>query len=194
MSIAAKKVRKLAAVPDTPIKLDLGCGPNKKESFTGVDSRQFKGVDVVHDLTKIPWPWKDNSVTEVHMSHMLEHFTAMERVQVLNELFRILIVGGKASIITPHWASNRAYGDFTHQWPPVAEMMFYYISKEWRKTNAPHTDIEWNPDGYTCDFEATWAYGMRQDLLSRSQDYQMYALSNYKEAASDLIATLTKRG
>lgn len=174
----------------TPIRLDLGCGKTKKDGFTGVDRRDYPGVDVVADLTE-RWPWDESSVEEAHMSHVLEHFTGVERVRVFNELYRVLIPGGKATIITPHWASNRAYGDFTHQWPPVAEFLYYYISSEWRLVNAPDNDIEWNPDGYSCNFAATWGYGLRGDLLVRNQEYQVFALSNYKEACQDLIATVT---
>jgi hypothetical protein len=114
-------------------------------------------------------------------------------VHIFNELWRVLIPGGKAAIITPHWCSNRAYGDFTHAWPPVSEMLYYYISKSWRAVNAPDNDAEWNPAGYTCDFDATWGYGLRQDLLVRNQDYQLFAMSNYKEACQDLHATVTAK-
>ena len=175
-----------------PLKLNLGCGKSRMEGFVNVDRREFPGVDQVAELTT-RWPWADNSVAEVHMSHVLEHFSGKERVHIFNELYRVLIPCGKATIITPHWASNRAYGDFTHQWPPVAEFLYFYVSKEWRALNAPDNDIEWNPEGYSCDFEATWGYGMRQDLLVRNQEYQVFAMSNYKEACQDLIATLTKR-
>lgn len=179
-------VAKAKVVPDEKLKLDLGCGKNKKEGFIGVDSRDFEGVDQVIDLTK-SWPWGDDSVEEVNCSHFIEHLKADDRIHFVNELYRVLIPGGKAHITVPHWASTRAYGDLTHQWPPVSEFWFYYLSKEWRANNAPHND------GYTCDFEAGWGYGLRQDLHVRNQEYQMYALSNFKEAATDLIATLTKR-
>ena len=168
------------------VRLDLGCGKNKREGFTGVDSREFEGVDQVVDLSQ-PWPWDDNSVDEVNCSHMLEHLTAPERIHFVNELHRVMKPGAKCTIIVPHWASCRAYGDLTHQWPPVSEFWFYYLNKEWRAVNAPHNDQ------YTCDFDATWGYSMRQDLFARNQEYQMFALSNYKEAAQDLIATITKR-
>lgn len=178
-----------AVVESIPLfKLDLGCGKNKKEGFLGVDRRSFPGVDVVQELTA-PWQWADSTVEEVHMSHTLEHFTGKERVHVFNELWRVLVPGGKATIITPHWASNRAYGDFTHQWPPVSEMLYYYLSRDWRRDNAPDNDIEWNPDGYSCHFQVTWGYGMNQTLLIRNGEYQQFALQNFKEAAQDMIAT-----
>lgn len=168
------------------MKLDLGCGINKKEGFIGVDSRSFQGVDVVADLTK-PWPWADDTVDEVHCSHMVEHLTAEQRIFFVNELYRVLKKGGTATIITPHWASTRAYGDLTHQWPPVCEMWFFYLDKDWRAVNAPHND------GYTCDFAATWGYGMHQSLLTRNPEFQQFALNFYKEAAQDIHATVIKK-
>jgi hypothetical protein len=183
----SRKAVKLQAVPDAPLKLDLGAGKNGKEGFTKVDRRSFPGIDVITDLTE-KWPWDESSVEEAHMSHTLEHFNGVQRVYVMNELYRVLKPGSKCMIITPHWCSSRAYGDFTHQWPPVGEMFYYYLSKTWRKENAPDNDVEWNPQGYNCDFEATWGYGMRQDLMVRNQEYQNFALSNYKEAAMDLHA------
>lgn len=169
------------------MKLDFGCGPNKREGFLGVDSRPFDGkVDVVHDL-RTPWPWTDNSVEEANASHFVEHLTANERVHFVNELWRVLIPGGKCQIITPHWASCRAYGDLTHQWPPVSEFWFYYLSREWRAANAPHND------GYTCNFEATWGYSFHNMLMVRNQDFQQFAMQFYKEACQDIICTLTKR-
>jgi SAM-dependent methyltransferase len=167
------------------VSLDLGCGKNKKPGFIGVDSRQFEGVDRVVDLTGL-WPWADGEVDEINASHVVEHFTAPQRIHVVNEMFRVLKPGGKATIIVPHWASCRAYGDLTHQWPPVSEFWFYYLSKEWRSVNAPHND------GYTCDFQATWGYGLNQSLHTRNQEFQQFAVANYKEAISDIMATLVK--
>jgi ubiquinone/menaquinone biosynthesis C-methylase UbiE len=186
--MSKKSNAKLVSVPKE-IRLDIGCGKNKKEGFTGIDQFKMEGVDVVMDVRK-PWPYEDNSVEEVHSSHFVEHLNGIERVSFFNELYRVLKPDAKATIITPHWASNRAYGDFTHQWPPVAEMLFYYLSKKWRATDAPHTDIQWNPQGYQCDFEATWGYGMRPDLVTRNPEYQQFAMQNYKEACLDIHATL----
>jgi hypothetical protein len=182
------------------LKLDLGCGNNKKEGFIGVDSIKFDAVDIVADLTQ-KWPWEDNTVSEVHASHFVEHLTQSERCHFANELHRVLIPGGKATIIVPHWASCRAYGDPTHKWPAISEFWFYYLSKEWRMgnkekglgANAPHTDKQYYDQGFDCDFEAVWGYSMNPLLISRNQEYQTFAMSWYKEACQDLIATLTKK-
>lgn len=169
------------------MKLDLGCGTRKKEGYIGVDSRQFDGVDVVCNLGVDAWPWQDETVEEAHSSHMVEHLTAPQRIHFANELCRVLKRGAKATLVTPHWASCRAYGDLTHQWPPVSEFWFYYLNAEWRKVNAPHND------GYTCDFDSSWGYSLHPSLNVRNQEFQQFALNAHKEAAQDIIATLTKR-
>lgn len=174
------------------MKLDIGCGKNKREGFHGVDQYAMEGVDTVLKIGADRWPWEDGSVEEAHCSHFLEHLTQQERVHFFNELHRVMAPGAKCTIITPHWASNRAYGDPTHRWPPMAEMAYYYLSASWRKTQAPHTDIAWNPDGFACDFTATWGYSYSNDLAARSQDHVQFALQNYKEAAQDMIATVIK--
>ena len=194
-STAEKRTSLELVKPAAPIKLDIGCGSKKKEGFFGMDRRQFPGVDLVHDINAYPWPFADASVEEASCVHVLEHLEHNarnpERVRFMNELYRVLVPGGKANIVTPHWASCRAYGDFTHADKPVSEMFWYYLSRAWRLAEAPDNDVSWNPDGYSCDFAATWGYTVKPDLLAREQSHQRYALENYKEAALDMVATLT---
>lgn len=175
------------------IRLDIGCGKNKQVGFTGVDQFPMDGVDIVCDVRYGPLPYKDGTVDEVHCSHFIEHLTALERVRFMNELYRVLRVGGKVTLVAPHWCSNRAYGDMTHCWPPVSEMWFYYLSKTWRHDQVPHTDKQWNKDGYDCDFECTWGYSLHPAILARNQEFQQDAIQFKKEAAQDIIATLVKK-
>lgn len=186
-------IAKTVVDPAPPIRLDIGCGPNKKPDHIGIDRIAFAGVDHILNAGADRWPFEDGTVESIHTSHFLEHLTATERVHFVNEAYRVLRVGGQVTIIVPHWASNRAYGDPTHQWPPVSEMWFYYLDKGWRAGNAPHTDAEHWPQGYSCDFLATWGYSLHPTLLVRNQEYQGYALSFLKEAAQDIHATLTKK-
>lgn len=215
MSKKTKKSTVEQEVEMKPIRLDFGCGPNKlkeaNKEFIGVDSLPFVGVDVVLDLTAKEksvqnpdfsvthtykkWPWEDNSVDEIHCSHFLEHLSMEERCHFMNEVYRILKPGAQCRVIVPHWASSRAYGDCTHNPMPVSEFYFYYLSKEWRAGNAPHTvSSEKYPNLFNSEvnFVATWGYTLNQALLTRNQEYQSFALANFKEAAQDIVATLTK--
>jgi hypothetical protein len=181
-------------VPTALLKLDLGCGPNKAPGFYGVDQYAMSGVDLVLDLgdTTLTWPWAEASVEEVRSSHFFEHLDQSQRTHFLNELFRILIPGGKATLTTPYWASSRAYGDPSHAWPPIGEMTFFYANKEWRRVNAPHTDAAWFPGGFTCDFEFTAGYTLHPEIQPRNTELQQKAVTFLKEAAQDMIATLVK--
>lgn len=180
----AKKLKPVAT-PAPLLKLDLGCGTTKRDGFEGADCRDF-GQKHVIDLTK-PWPWGDSSVEEVHCSHFVEHLKPRERIHFVNELWRVLIPGGKATIITPYWNSMRAYGDLTHEWPPVCEMWYSYLDKGWRASQAPHNDE------YICDFFGGGGHSMHPDIVGRNEEYRAYALKWYREAAQDLIMTITAR-
>ena len=175
------------------MKIDIGCGPNKKEDHVGVDQFSFEGVDHVVNLGREPLPFEDGSVDEVHASHFVEHLTAEERCFLLNDLFRVMKQGAKMKMVVPHWGSNRAYGDPTHQWPPIGEMWFYYLNKEWRMSQAPHTDKSNWPKGYDCDFDATWGYTMHPAFNTRNTEFQQFAMNYYREGAQDIVATLTRK-
>jgi hypothetical protein len=168
------------------MRLDLGCGTLKREGFVGVDIRQFPGVDVVGDLGKETWPWPDDSIEEVHCSHMVEHLTWTERIFFFNELYRVLKTGAKALVVIPHWCSPRYYGDPTHK-EPMSEYAFAHMNRAWREKEAPHTDF------YTCDFDYTIGYSVNALLHTRNIDYQQYALTWLKGAADDMATTLVKR-
>lgn len=167
------------------LKLDLGCGKNPKQGYVGVDHRDF-GQEIVCDL-RDRWKWEDDSVAAVHCSHFVEHLTARERIHFANELYRVLEPGASAEIIVPHWASCRAYGDLTHQWPPVSEFWFLYLDQAWREVNAPHAC-----DDYSCDFRIEWGVTLDEATVLRNQEFQQFASRYYREAAQDLVSTWTK--
>jgi len=184
----------LAAVkPKTLLKLDLGCGSKKEAGFHGVDRLSFPGVDTVFDLASPKrWPFEDESIEEARCIHFLEHLTSPERVHFANELYRVLVPGGKTQVVTPYWASNRAYGDPTHQWPPVSEMFSYYLKRDWRKENAPHTEEQWDQNGFRFDFDVTWGYVPHPLIAARNAELQQMLFSFAKEAAQDMVSTWTK--
>jgi len=192
-AVEAHKASLVAPKVTDPVKLDLGCGTKKAAGFIGVDAMKFDGVDVVCNVGVEAWPWPDGTVDEANCSHMLEHLTWPQRVHFFNELHRVLKVGGKCQFALPHWSSTRYYGDPTHQ-SPFSEFGWFYLKQEWRKANAPHVD-GLRPDGlgYVCDFDVSYGYTMHPGLTGRNQEYVNFAMTWYKEACQDMVATAVKR-
>jgi hypothetical protein len=106
---------------------------------------------------------------------------------LMNELQRVLKKGAKCQLVMPHWASNRAYADLRFQYPPVAESWFFSLNEDYRKQD-PNFDKR-----YKCNFDFTCGYSLHPQLVSRNQEYQQHAITFWKEAAQDLIATIIKK-
>ena len=181
------------------IRLDLGCGNKPKDGFLGVDLRDYGRSDILVADLRGTWKWDDDSVDEVFSAQFVEHLTARERVHFANELYRVLKPGATAEIIVPHWASGRAYGDLTHQWPPVSEFWFLYLSREWRLSQAPHADaahcvcVSRNEClCYSCDFQIESGPELHSDIVSRNYEFQQFAATYYREACQNLVSTWTK--
>lgn len=174
------------------MKIDFGCGPNKREGFLGADKFEFEGkVDFVVDLGCSTFPFDDNSVEEAHASHFVEHLKPRERLHFFNELYRVMQPGAKATVVVPHWSSSRAYGDLTHEWPPVVEFFWFYLNREWRLKNAPHLDVSVDASTFYCNFEAGWGYTPFNGFQGRSDGFMQFAMNHYLEARQDMITTLT---
>lgn len=182
------------------MKIDIGCGGTKykgpdgnDDTWVGMDRIRFSGVDHCIDIGNQRWPFDDESVTQARSVHFIEHLSAIERVYFCNELYRVLVTGGKCAIIAPHWSASRAYGDPSHVWPPVGEYSFLYLDKTWRNTFAPHTDAEHWPQGYACDFQVEIGHLLNPAIFGRDEVFKKHATKHYREAVFDISATLTKR-
>lgn len=93
--------------------LNLGCGKVRIPGSLGVDRVKIKNyVDVIHNLDVVPYPFKDNSIDEIHFYHVLEHLH--DPTKKLEELYRILKPGGMIFLRVPHFSSMGAFTDLTH--------------------------------------------------------------------------------
>lgn len=167
------------------LKLDLACGQNKRAGFTGVDIAKGKGVDIVHNLEKYPWPFKANSVDEVNISHYIEH--VHDLVKFMNELYRVMKPGAQCSVVAPYYSSMRAWQDPTHV-RAISEASFLYFNKEWRQNNRlDHYKI-------AADFDFSYGYALNPEWQNRSEESRAFAIQHYINVVSDIQVVLTKRG
>ena len=106
------------------MKLNLGCGKDIKEGYTNVDFIKNQGVDKIHDLNKYPYPFKDNSVSEIYARDIMEHLDDPNKF--IRELWRIGKKDCKIWIRTPHFSSLYAWADLTHRRPFSCFVMNHY--------------------------------------------------------------------
>jgi hypothetical protein len=131
---------------DTGIRLNLGCCDRHIPGFINIDI--VPPADELVDLSD-PWPWPRDSVTEVLALDICEHipdfnhlFTVDDdspegcrlrhkngRIFFMNELHRILIPGGIATIETPNAAHGSGFfQDPTHISPWCLSTFKYFES------------------------------------------------------------------
>lgn len=85
----------------TQVKLNLGCGLDKRKGWVNIDA--FAGVDpdLVHDLLD-PLPFKNDSVDYILAQDILEHFTKEDVQKVIAEIGRVLKKGGQLEVRVPN--------------------------------------------------------------------------------------------
>ena len=132
--------------------LDVGCRDRKQKNFVGIDSRKHPGVDMVHDLEKFPYPIKDGSCITIKCAHVIEHIKPWNVIQFMDEMWRMLMVGGQLAISAPYARSVGYLQDPTHctmitektwlYFDVTSPLYNHYRPKPWK---AQH--IAYKPDG-----------------------------------------------
>ncbi|MFQ5863245.1 MAG: methyltransferase domain-containing protein [Candidatus Brocadiales bacterium] len=111
-------------------RLDLGCGPNKKEGYIGIDTHPYPRVDVVRDVDRHGLPFDDDSVDEVRAHHFLEH--CHDLIFVMNEICRVLRPGGRLVAIVPIVeVGTGAFRDPTHVRYFNKDSFLYFTGHPW---------------------------------------------------------------
>jgi ubiquinone/menaquinone biosynthesis C-methylase UbiE len=93
-------------------KLNLGCGRDIRAGWINLDRAALSGVDVIHDLERLPLPFADGQLDHIEAKDVLEH---VDYIPLLAELHRILCSGGTLDIQVPHFTSADNYIDPTHK-------------------------------------------------------------------------------
>jgi SAM-dependent methyltransferase len=158
------------------MKLNLGCGFDKREGFVNADGFEACNPDVLMDIETAPWPFEDNQFDYVLMKHVLEHVGAtLEKFkQVMQELYRVTCAGGIVEIHVPHFRHDMFWSDPTHVrafTTTTFEMMSRAKNDAWIASRSNYTMLSYLLD---VDFE----------LVEGTQAYDGYWLQ--KEAAGEI--------
>src|SRR5580698_619212 len=72
--------------------LDVGCGINKYPGSIGVDRNANTRADVLCDLDRFPYPFRDSSFAELRAIHVIEHVSDV--IRAMAELHRVVVPCG----------------------------------------------------------------------------------------------------
>lgn len=93
------------------LKLQFGCGNEKMEGYVNCDISKEVNPDVVMDITE-KFPFEDNSVKEIIMTHVLEH--TPKPLDVLKEIYRVCEDNAIIKIRVPYFSSESAFSQIDH--------------------------------------------------------------------------------
>ena len=154
--------------PARPIKLNLGCGERLLPGFVNVD--KFGKPDVRWDLEIFPWPWRDGSVEQVVMNHVLEHLgpTPDVFIGIIRELYRVCRDGAKVEINVPHPRHDSFLNDPTHVRPITPGVLSLFSKKlnlKWQSEGLANTPLALH---HNVDFEIEEStYLLEKEYLHR---------------------------
>ncbi|MDP6567436.1 MAG: hypothetical protein QF578_21580 [Alphaproteobacteria bacterium] len=128
------------------MRLNLGCGFDRKPDWINVDKAPEAEPDELVDLEALPWPWPDDSVDEVLLRHVLEHLgpTAESYLAIIKELWRICRAGAEVRVVVPHPRHDHFLNDPTHVRPITVhglEMFSQKRNREWRDKGVANTPL-----------------------------------------------------
>ena len=128
------------------LNLNLDSGNKKIKNYINVDKFDTFKPDIVHDLENFPYPFEDNSVDNIVLSHVLEHIgqNPDDFNNIMKELYRICKNGSLIDITVPHPRHDDFLSDPTHIRPITVLGMSLYDQEQnnqWIKNNAANTPL-----------------------------------------------------
>jgi len=160
------------------MKLNLGCGNDFKEGYVNVD--KYGTPDIQYDLEIFPWPWKDSSVTEIVLSHVLEHLGQNTQIylRLIQELYRVCEDQGFLHITVPHPRHENFINDPTHVRMITPEGIALFSKKyNEQSINAGHSnsplgiylDVDLEVTDISMTLDPLWEKERKEKQLSQSQ-------------------------
>lgn len=183
------------------IKLNIGCGFDKKEGYLNIDKMADCEPDQVVDLEG-PWPFKDNSVGEISASHVLEHIGQASEtfLNIMKEIYRVCADGAKIHIQVPHHDHWTFHSDPTHVRKILPET-FILFNQEENRFNIKNKHAN-TPLGIYCKvdfvleksqpyYDEPWATRIKNNLVT---GYDLkFAANHYTNVITQWDITLRVR-
>ncbi len=155
------------------MKLNLGSGSKNLDGYKNVDKFNYYNPDIVHDLETFPYPFDDNSIDEILLSHVLEHIGQSPDVflKIIKEIYRICHNNSFIKIKVPHPRHDDFISDPTHVRPITIlglQLFDKDLNLKWEKQKAANTPLALIND---VNFKITNVkYNLDQNYIKKFKD------------------------
>ncbi|MEM8640977.1 MAG: hypothetical protein AAGG51_19515 [Cyanobacteria bacterium P01_G01_bin.54] len=160
------------------LRLNLGSGQRPLDGYLNVD--KYGEPDLHWDLETFPWPWDNNSASEIKLIHVLEHLGQQTEtyLQIIQEMYRVAEPDATVHIIVPHHRHDNFVHDPTHVraiTPSGLQMFSRRLNRAWQAKGAANTPLGLYMD---VDFELVQTNLVASSLWferagDRAQDLQL---------------------
>jgi len=188
------------------MRLNLGCGNRKFPGWVNTDKVAACNPDQVVDLEQLPWPWPDDSVEEVMLSHVLEHLGQATDVYLglIKELYRVCRDGAKITVIVPHPRHDHFLNDPTHVRAVTEEGLNMFSQASNRKlmalgaANTPlgvYMNVDFAIQNVTYDLDDVWlGKAQRGEVTPADLQYAKATYSNVVTQTTIILKAIKPPG
>mgnify|MGYP003134664899 CR=1 FL=1 len=177
-------------------RLNLGCGFDKFDDYVNVDIDKRVEPDVVLDLNKTPWPFKDEEFSHIVAKNVLEYLgdTKENFYQIIKEMYRVSSNSAIWEIQIPHWNSDLAKEDpYIKRVPNLGFFRHLNMNETLdqirAKKNISKLAFDLNVDMDLCDvqfmFTPHWQRLLKEQKIKK--DEVDFALQHYNNVAYQAI-------
>jgi len=177
-------------------RLNLGCGFDKFDDYVNVDIDKRVEPDIVLDLNKTPWPFKDEEFSHIVAKNILEYLgdTKENFYQIIKEMYRVSSNSAIWEIQIPHWNSDLAKEDpYIKRIPNLGFFRHLNMNETLdqirAKKNISKLAFDLNVDMDLCDvqfmFTPHWQRLLKEQKIKK--DEVDFALQHYNNVAYQAI-------
>jgi SAM-dependent methyltransferase len=150
--------------------LDVGCGVRKQPGAIGVDRNRSSRADVLCDLDRFPYPFRDAAFDRITAIHVIEHLADV--VGAMEEFHRLLRTGGTVRIETPHYTDFSSFCDPTHR-SHLNSFSFRYFGED-HGGFGYYSDVRFRETSVRLKLLAFWRWLGFEFLVNRSRRFRRF--------------------
>ena len=185
------------------MKLNLGCGSDYLFEWINVDYYDTSKCDVVHNLEEFPWPWEDNSISEIRIIHTLEHLGADWKIyiKILQEMYRICEDDATIEVYVPspwHW---NYISDPSHVRPVTPDGLNLFSKEHCQNcidngnSETPFAiiyDVDLRPHDTVWKYDQMWYNKIKKGEVKQSQMEEFHSMYRNVVAEFQILLAVVK--